>query len=243
MPLRETQMNASQVLSLAAIALVTCPAVGTDIVPTWQGRLIEGWANAYSPEREAHGYDILEALDYGLFDESLIVAAATTDGLADSASGGTQISQIMLHELSGQLSSAAAASSAHEGASADATGHARYHVEFELTEPTDFALFGLVDEYNPVGTGHNEALVSLTGPNGNLALFEGFGQFDFAGHFEPGTYSLLIETSSFASLTGPGGVSVYGATSEFSLTIPAPGTGLGLILGLGILRRTRGLPA
>ena len=164
-------------------------------------------------------------------DETLPVAPfAAFDAAAVSGSATAQ-----------QTSSVGTTSMTGDGSAAlpgsyDAYSRSTFRVEFAVGLPTTIVLDGLLTTLDH-DYGSTEASYSL-GPSGGTPLFESFleGPGDGVVHevpfhvdtvLDPGTY--VLEVFAFADYS-------YGeATYHFDLSVPEPGTGLLLTLGLAAL--------
>ncbi len=104
---------------------------------------------------------------------------------------------------------------------------------FDVAQPLDYILQGMLHTLPPNGMGYARAHFSLTGPGVSVDLITTDGQDSMlildghSGHLVPGTYTFLVETSAHIVDFAPGPVNAHadGPLAAIRVTPSAPTCG------------------
>ena len=131
-------MKANQTAGVLLAGAMTTIAAADLLIPVSQERYLEVTASCYNNITGQSDYvsDYIEALDFGVFNESLSVSGAC-GGIGEA----DQLSQIMPDGISGSGSTSAAGSSSNSGWRGG-TGHSYCSVTFEVAGWTYVVLTG-----------------------------------------------------------------------------------------------------
>jgi hypothetical protein len=211
---RSTGVRSAASCAMLTLGLWTTPAHADPIYQT-QSRIVQGLGSDHS--------ETFSATDFGPF-------SMTANGSGFYGGGrGVQNSVLGATTITAHGTADGYPGNQQQGGS----GSSSFSVQFLLSSP---ALYRMSGSWSFYLGGAASVDIDLAGPGGDVLHATGAlpgpfsGSFDQSGILAPGVYHLT------ASATGHGGFgSSAGSAFDFTLAVPAPGAGLGLLLSIACL--------
>jgi hypothetical protein len=205
------------VLVLCTLSLACIAVAQASVEPLSQTRQVTVFAIATNPDTFAIDDAQKEAIDFGLFDETVEITTVIEGGVGTAtAAHRSELFDALFHAVG---SFHAEAWSEPPGTFTEAFGQSLFNLTFAVDDATPFVITGMTD-----ATGGGAVHFTLSGPGGVLIQFRNLGDgaviVDETAALVPGTYQIGLNVGGFAQ--APNGTGPM-ADGSFDLDMSFPG--------------------